>query len=144
MERVRIDSLGTSTSPGNAQELREVELAAGSLGVKVQYVNVLSPRDMETAFQTAVKGRADAVLMMVAGPATNPQRKEIVELAVKSRLPVTYESARSVATGGLMSYGVNLLDSDRAPPYMWTRSSKAPSPPSCRWSSRQNLSSPST
>src|SRR5262245_10485584 len=40
---------GTSTSPGNAQELREVELAAGVLGVKVQYVDVLSSRDMETA-----------------------------------------------------------------------------------------------
>jgi putative ABC transport system substrate-binding protein len=109
----RVAVFGTSTSPGNAQELKEVELAAGALGVKLQYVDVLSPRDMETAFQTAVKGRADAVLMMVAGPVNNPQRKEIVELAVKSRLPVTYESARSVAAGGLMSYGVNLLDSDR-------------------------------
>jgi putative tryptophan/tyrosine transport system substrate-binding protein len=109
----RVAVFGTSTSPGNAQELKEVELAAGVLGVKLQYVDVLSPKDMETALQTAVKGRADAVLMIVAGPVNNPQRKEIVELAVKSRLPVIYESARSVAAGGLMSYGVNLLDSDR-------------------------------
>jgi putative ABC transport system substrate-binding protein len=109
----RVAVFGTSTSPGNAQELKEVELAAGVLGVKLQYVDVLSPKDMKTAFQTAVKGHADAVLMIVAGPVNNPQRKEIVELAVKSRLPVIYESARSVAAGGLMSYGVNLLDSDR-------------------------------
>jgi putative ABC transport system substrate-binding protein len=53
--------------------------------------------------------------MMVAGAVTptNSHRKEIAELAVKSRLPVTYESARSVDAGGLMSYGVNLLDLDR-------------------------------
>lgn len=41
------------------------------------------------------------------------QRTEIAELAVKHRLPVSYESARSVVAGGLMSYGANLLDSDR-------------------------------
>jgi ABC-type uncharacterized transport system substrate-binding protein len=108
----RVAVLGTSTSPGNDQELREVELAAGSLGVKLQYVDVLSSKDMETAFQTAIKGRADAVLMMVAGT-VELSRKEIAELAVKSRLPVTYESARSVVAGGLMSYGANLVDLDR-------------------------------
>ena len=109
----RVAVFGTSSSPGNAQELREVELAAGALGVKLQYLDVLTPKDIETAFQTAVKGRADAVLMMVAGASDQSHRKEVAELAAKSRLPVTYESARSVDAGGLMSYGVNLLDLDR-------------------------------
>ena len=101
----RVAVFGTSSSPGNAQELREVELAAGALGVKLQYLNVPTSKDMETAFQTAAKGRADAVLMMVAGAVTptNSHRREIAELAGKSRLPVTYESARSVDAGGLMS-----------------------------------------
>jgi putative tryptophan/tyrosine transport system substrate-binding protein len=109
----RVAVLGTSTSPGNAQELREVELAAGASGVRLQYLDVRSPRDIETAFRAASKGRAHAVLMLVSGTVTNFQRKEIAELAVKNRLPVIYESARSVEVGGLMSYGVNLHDLDR-------------------------------
>jgi putative tryptophan/tyrosine transport system substrate-binding protein len=108
----RVAVLGTSASPGNTQELREVELAAGALGVNVQYVDVLSPKDIENAFRAAVRGRADAVLMMVGAFRTS-QQKEITELAAKSRLPVTYESARSVEAGGLMSYGVSLIDLDR-------------------------------
>jgi putative tryptophan/tyrosine transport system substrate-binding protein len=106
----RLAVLGTSTSPGNAQELRVVELAAGTLGVKLQYLDVLSPKDIETAFRAAGKGRADAVLMMSGA---SSQRKENAELAVKSRLPVIYESARYVEAGGLMSYGVSLPDLDR-------------------------------
>jgi len=43
----------------------------------------------------------------------NAQRTEIVDLAVKSRLPVMYASPVSVEAGGLMSYGVNRLDLDR-------------------------------
>jgi len=52
----RVAVLGTSTRPGNAQSLREVELAAGALGVKLQYLDVLSPEDIETAFRGASKG----------------------------------------------------------------------------------------
>jgi putative ABC transport system substrate-binding protein len=108
----RVAVFGTSTSPGNTQELREVELAAGVLGVKLQYLDVPNSKDIENAFRAAVKGRAEAVLMMVGAFRTS-QQKEITELAVKSRLPVTYESARSVEAGGLMSYGVSPIDLDR-------------------------------
>jgi len=102
----RVAVFGTSTSASNAQELREVELAAGALGVKLQYLDVLGPKDIETAFRAAAKGRADAVLMNVSGGIASYQRPEIAELAVKSRLPVIYERAPSVEAGGLMSYGV--------------------------------------
>jgi ABC-type uncharacterized transport system substrate-binding protein len=108
----RVAVLGTSTSPGNAQELREVELAAGALGVKLQYLDVLSPKDIETAFRAAAKGRADVVLLM-SGAVGSSQRKEIAALAVKSRIPAMYESARSVEAGGLVSYGVSFPDLDR-------------------------------
>jgi putative ABC transport system substrate-binding protein len=50
---------------------------------------------------------------MMVGASRTSQQKEITELAVKSRLPVTYESARSVEAGGLMSYGVSQIDLDR-------------------------------
>jgi putative tryptophan/tyrosine transport system substrate-binding protein len=109
----RVAVFGTSTRPGNAQALKEVELAAGALGLKLQYLDILSPKDIETAFRAAVKGRADAVLMMAAGPILNPHQKEITELMVKNRLPVIYRSRDPVEAGGLMSYGVNLNDLDR-------------------------------
>ena len=109
----RVAVFGTSTSVSNAQELKEVELAAGALGLKLQYVDVLSPKDIETAFRAAGKERSGAVLMNVSGSITNFQRKEIAELAVKSRLPVVYGRRDSVEAGGLMSYGVSQLDLDR-------------------------------
>src|SRR5207244_11131864 len=60
----RVAVLGSSTEPGNAQSLRETELAAGAFGVKLQYLDVLDPKDIEPAFRTAAKGRANGVLVL--------------------------------------------------------------------------------
>jgi ABC-type uncharacterized transport system substrate-binding protein len=54
---------GTSTEPSNARELKEIERAAGALGIKLQYRDVLSLNDIEIAFQAAVKERAGAILI---------------------------------------------------------------------------------
>jgi putative ABC transport system substrate-binding protein len=109
----RVAVFGTSTSPDNAQDLKEVELAAGALKVKLQYLDVLDRKDIETAFRAAVKGRAGAVLMMVSGPVYNSHRKELADLAVRNRIPVIYGRAEPVEAGGLMSYGVSIDDLDR-------------------------------
>jgi len=110
----RVAFFGTSTNPGNAEALKETELAAGALGAKLQYVDVLSPKDIEAAFRAAVKGQADAVLWQVQGSVSSSRRPEIAELAVKSRLPAIYYNPNEVeAGGGLMSYGVSLPDLDR-------------------------------
>jgi putative ABC transport system substrate-binding protein len=109
----RVAVFGTSTSVSNAQELREVELAAGTLGVKLQYLDVLGPNDIKTAFRAATKERSDAVLMNASGSITNFKRKEIAAFAVKSRLPAIYERREYAEAGGLMSYGVNQNDLDR-------------------------------
>ena len=53
----RLAVSGTSTLPGHTQALREIELAAGAFEVKVQYLDVLGPKDIETAFRAATKGR---------------------------------------------------------------------------------------
>jgi ABC-type uncharacterized transport system substrate-binding protein len=109
----RVAIFGTSTDPANAPSLRETELAAGTFGVKVQYLDVLRPKDIEIAFRAAGKGRADAVLVQVAGPVANSRRTEFAELAVKSRLPAIYYQREYVEAGGLMSYGVSVTDLDR-------------------------------
>jgi putative ABC transport system substrate-binding protein len=105
----RVAVFGTSTQPGNAQSLKEIELAAGAFGVKLQYLDVLSPKDIETAFRAASKGRAGAVLVLQT-PVFNSQRTQVVELAVKSRLPAIYNNAAFVEDGGLMTYGVSATD----------------------------------
>jgi putative tryptophan/tyrosine transport system substrate-binding protein len=109
----RVAVFGTSTAPGNAQSLKEIELVAKAFGVQLQYLDVLGPKDIETAFRAASKERAEAVLMMVAGTVAGAHRTEITDLAVKSRLPVIYPGRPSVEAGGLMTYGVNLNDLDR-------------------------------
>ena len=108
----RVAILGASTRPDNAQSLKEVELAAKVFGVKLQYLDVLSLKDIETAFRAASKARADGVLTLPSGMITS-QRAQIIELAVKNRLPAIYHGSQFVEAGGLMSYGVNLLDLDR-------------------------------
>lgn len=108
----RVAVLGTSTNSSNAQALRETELAAGALAVKVQYLDVRDPKDIESAFRAASKERADAVLLL-GGPVLASQRTQFAELAVKSRLPATYWRSDIVEAGGLMSYAVSLADLDR-------------------------------
>jgi putative ABC transport system substrate-binding protein len=109
----RVAAFGTSTRPGNALTLREVEVAAGAFGVKLQYLDILSPKDIVTAFQAAVRERADGALWFVTGSIGNPHQKKIADLAVSSRLPVIYFQREDVEAGGLMSYGVNVVDLHR-------------------------------
>jgi putative tryptophan/tyrosine transport system substrate-binding protein len=94
-------------------ERKRVERAAAAFGVKVQYFDVLTTKDIDPAFRAAVKGRADAVLETISGPIRSAARKELAELAVKNRIPVMRERPEHVEAGGLMSYGVNLRDLDR-------------------------------
>jgi ABC-type uncharacterized transport system substrate-binding protein len=104
--------LGTSTQPGDAQSIKETEIAARELGVKIQYLDVLGPKDVEPAFRAANTARADAVLVLTSS-VFGTQRKQLLDLAVKNRLPVTYFRGDFVEDGGLMTYGVSFADLDR-------------------------------
>jgi len=108
----RVAVFGTSTIPSIAPTLKETELAAGAFKVQLQYVDVLAPKDIETAFRAATKGRADAVLTLGSAILVS-QRAQIVALAAKNRLPAIYHQERFVEDGSLMFYGVNLLDLGR-------------------------------
>lgn len=108
----RVAVIGTLTREGTAQALKEIELAAAAFAVKLQYLDIQSPNDIESAFQAARKARADA-LLVVSSPVFTPQRAQIAQLAVKNRLPAASSSRAFVRDGGLMSYGINLHDLDR-------------------------------
>ena len=105
----RLAVLGTSTTPVNAAALRDTELAARVLGVKLQYLDVLVPKDIETAFQAASKTHADAVLTLSSVVFTS-HRKQLIDLAAKSRLPAMYTAKEFVEAGGLMTYGASIPD----------------------------------
>jgi len=107
----RVAVLGMSTNPGNSLSLKQTELAAGTLGVQIQYLDVRDSKDIEASFRGASKGRADAVLVLNFPPII--QQTLIPNLAVKSRLPAIYFDPGFVEAGGLMSYGASLADLDR-------------------------------
>jgi putative ABC transport system substrate-binding protein len=108
----RVGVLGDVTRPGIPQELREINVAADAFRVQVQYLEVRGSKDIEIAFRAAIKERVDAVLVL-GSPVLTSERKQVVELAVKSRLPAIYARKEPVEDGGLMSYGVSIADLSR-------------------------------
>ena len=106
---LRVTALGTSTTPGSTLMLKEVERAAAGLGVKLQYLDILDAKDIEPAFQTARKGKANAILVLFSF-VLNSHRAKVIDLAEKTRLPVIYPFSEFVDAGGLMTYAVSFTD----------------------------------
>ena len=105
----RVAVLGSLIHPGTAQSLQEMELAARAFKVQLQYLDVVDPKHIETAFGAARKERANAVLVLTS-VVTNSHRQQIVDLAVKNRLPTIYYTAEWVEAGGLLTYGASFTD----------------------------------
>jgi putative tryptophan/tyrosine transport system substrate-binding protein len=100
----RVAVLGTSTVPGYGQMVKEIELASRALGVRVLHLDLQSSEDIDTAFQTATKERASAAIV-IGSPVIRARQKDVVDLALKSRLRTTYIRPEFVEDGGLMTYG---------------------------------------
>jgi putative ABC transport system substrate-binding protein len=108
----RVAIIGTSSQPGHAQAIKELELTAKAFNVQIQYLDVLASADVETVFRSANKGRADGVLTLTS-PVLRSQRVRLAEAAVKNRMPAIYNDIQFVEAGGLIFYGVSFLDLDR-------------------------------
>jgi len=91
---------------GPGGHLRETEVAAPALGIQLQSLEVGAPDGLERAFGSAVKGRADG-LIVVGTDFINSHRARIVNLAAKTRLPAVYTSSTWPYEGGLMSYATH-------------------------------------
>jgi putative ABC transport system substrate-binding protein len=105
----RVAVLGNVSQPGHPQALREINLAADGFRVQVQYLEVGGPKDIEIAFRAASKERADTVLVL-STPLLFSQRRQVADLAVKSRLPTIFGRPEYVEDGGLVFYGVSYTD----------------------------------
>jgi putative ABC transport system substrate-binding protein len=105
----RVGVLGDVTRPGISQALREINLAAGTFGMRVQYLDLPTSNDIETVFRAASRERAEAVLVLV-GPVLMSHRTQVTDLAAKNRIPAIYERAEFTDAGGLMFYGASISD----------------------------------
>jgi putative tryptophan/tyrosine transport system substrate-binding protein len=89
-------------------EVRETDTAARQFGVKIHLVEVRTPGDFQAAFAAMTKQQANAVII-IQGAFTLFHRKQLVEHAVKNRLPSLCESARFGEEGCLINYGADVL-----------------------------------
>jgi putative ABC transport system substrate-binding protein len=89
--------------------LKEAEIAAQRLNLQVQFVPAASPDEIEGAFSSMIRNRADAVSVFPS-PILFAEYGRIASIAADRKLPVIYAAREGVEAGGLMSYGANLPD----------------------------------
>jgi putative tryptophan/tyrosine transport system substrate-binding protein len=100
----RVAVLWNSADFGMTLKFREIELAAKALRVAVQASAIRELKDFDSVFSEMIRKRPDA-LFVITDPLTQLNRKQLVELVTKNRLPAMYEVAPYVDDGGLMAYG---------------------------------------
>jgi len=100
--------------PGRSQAstIPAYEVAARALGVQLQRIEVKSPEDFDGAFDSAVRSRSQAVIM-VQSAVYATHRAEIAEIALKKHVPTMSGETGYAEQGGLMNYGPNIPDSWR-------------------------------
>jgi putative ABC transport system substrate-binding protein len=105
----RVAVLSNPSNPNAKPLLRETEAAARDLRVQLQVVEVRGSAQLDTAFSAMTRDRASALVVM-PDVLFQDQRRRIVDLAAKRRLPAIYSWREPVDAGGLMSYGASTLD----------------------------------
>ena len=89
--------------------LKGADVAARALGVRLQFVEARGPADFDRAFSDITRARAGALTALPSRMFFN-ERRRLVDLAAKNRLPAVYPQREFVDAGGLMSYGPDLDD----------------------------------
>jgi putative ABC transport system substrate-binding protein len=105
----RVAVLASPAHPGEQRELRETQSTARALGTTLLYNQVKDTADVDAAFDTIIKEKANALLVF-PDPVTNAHRTQIAEFAVKHRLPSMFGRKELIEAGGLMSYGPSLQE----------------------------------
>jgi putative ABC transport system substrate-binding protein len=89
--------------------LKEADVAARGLGVRLQFVEARGPADLDRAFSDMTRAHAGALTVLPSNMFLREHRR-LVDLAAKHRLPAVYTVKEYVDAGGLMAYGPNLAD----------------------------------
>jgi putative ABC transport system substrate-binding protein len=104
----RLAIIVKSNNASAASEMREVEAAAGKLGIEVVRLEIGQAQDIGPAFDT-LKGRADALYIVIDSLITTHANR-VNTLALGARLPTMHGARELVAAGGLMSYAADYED----------------------------------
>jgi len=103
-------------NPANAPvaeaTLRDLPEAARAIGLQIQVLNASTSREIEAAFATLVRDRADALFVMPEVFFVN-RRVQFATLAARDRVPTSGPNREMVEAGLLMSYGTDILDTWR-------------------------------
>ena len=94
---------------GSADALKDAELAAQSLALKMQVLEIRGPNDLDKIFQAAKKNSVGA-LMTIGDPVTFTHRRRVANLAIKNRFATIHGQIPFAEAGGLMVYGPNDAD----------------------------------
>jgi putative ABC transport system substrate-binding protein len=89
--------------------LKGAEVAGRALGVRLQFVEARGPADFDRAFSEMTRARTGALTVLTSVMFVN-ERRRLVDLAAKNRLPAAYAQREFVDVGGLMSYGANVAN----------------------------------
>jgi putative tryptophan/tyrosine transport system substrate-binding protein len=92
------------TSPQTQFVRTDVQVAAMSVGQKIQFLDASTEREIEEAFATISQTKIGA-LVVGSSPFFSTQREQIIALAARYAVPAIYDSRIQVVTGGLISYG---------------------------------------
>ena len=103
----RVGVLASPLHAGEQREFRETQSTARALGITLQYNQVKDTAEVGAAFDAIIKEKSNALLVF-PDPVTNSHHTQIVEFAVKHRLPSMFGRKEPVEAGGLMSYGPSL------------------------------------
>src|SRR5262249_46762875 len=98
--------------PAGGSDFQPKEIRAAALALKLKLEEITTqpqPKDLERAFQTAKQKQVGAI-MTIASRQFFAERKRIVELAGKFKLPAIYFQREFVDEGGLMFYGADYVD----------------------------------
>jgi putative ABC transport system substrate-binding protein len=95
-----------------ASNLRDIEAAAGAIGLQIQVLKASTIGEIDTAFATLAQDRADA-LFVTPDSFFNSRRVQLAILAARHMFPAAFGQRDFVEVGGLMSYGTNLADARR-------------------------------
>jgi putative ABC transport system substrate-binding protein len=101
-----------SPTTGGADTANDIEVAARSMGVQVQFHDASSSRDIDEIFASFMRQRPDA-LFVAGSPFFRGRRVQLATLAARHAIPAAYAARDYVEIGGLMSYGANINDSYR-------------------------------
>jgi putative ABC transport system substrate-binding protein len=105
----RVAALVQPVGPTVSERLKELEVAARALRVKLHVLDARGRQEIDHAFTAMAKERPEA-LLVVNDPMFLSERQRIVDLAAKYRLPAIFFAREFAEAGGLLSYAPNFAD----------------------------------